>query len=67
MSPRMYEDKNDALDFPTHLDWLNTEKPLTMQDFLAESSFWISGPTAELTVCTCFRSCENWNRNIRTR
>ncbi len=27
------EGKNDALDFPTHLDWLNTEKPLTMQDF----------------------------------
>lgn len=32
MSPRMYQGKNDAPDFPTHLDWLNTDKSLTMQD-----------------------------------
>ena len=59
MSSRMDEDKNDAIDFSTHLDWLNMEKPLTMQDFVAASSFWISEPTAELTVYMYFRSCEN--------
>ena len=32
MSPRMYKAKNDAPEFPQQLDWLNTDKSLTMQD-----------------------------------
>ena len=32
MSPRMYQGKTDAPDFPPHLDWLNTDKSLAMQD-----------------------------------
>jgi len=39
----MYEGKNDAPDFPTQLDWLNTDGPLTMQDLrgrIVVLDFW---------------------------
>lgn len=32
MSPRMFQSKKVAPDFPQHLDWLNTDGPLRMQD-----------------------------------
>ena len=32
MSPRTFFGKADAPDFPAGMDWLNTEKPVTMAD-----------------------------------
>jgi hypothetical protein len=32
MSPRLYEGTIEAPDFPTGMDWLNTERPLSLQD-----------------------------------
>ncbi len=32
MSPRTFFGKNTAPDFPEGMDWLNTEKPVTMAD-----------------------------------
>ena len=43
MSPRMFQRKSDAPEFPQHLDWLNTDRPLTMQELrgrIVMLDFW---------------------------
>ena len=32
MSPSRYASKNEAPDFPAGLEWLNTERPVQLQD-----------------------------------
>lgn len=32
MSPRMYAGQENAPEFPAGLEWMNTERPLTMTD-----------------------------------
>lgn len=32
MSPRMYQGQINAPEFPAGLEWMNTDKPLTMTD-----------------------------------
>ena len=43
MSPRMYSGKVNAPDFPQDVEWLNTDKPLTMADLRGKAvvlDFW---------------------------
>ena len=43
MCPRMFQGKTDAPEFPQHLDWLNTDRPLTMQELrgrIVMLDFW---------------------------
>ncbi len=43
MSPRRFTGTVNAPDFPTGLDWLNTDRPLTIADFrgkLLVLDFW---------------------------
>ena len=32
MSPTRYAGENKAPDFPTDMEWLNTDRPLSLQD-----------------------------------
>ncbi len=43
MSPRMYAGKIAAPEFPMNMEWLNTKKPLSMEDLrgkLVVLDFW---------------------------
>lgn len=43
MSPRTYAGRVNAPDFPPSLDWLNTERPLSLRDLrgkLVILDFW---------------------------
>ena len=43
MSPRRYAGNDTAPEFPTGMEWLNTEQPLKLQDLLGKVvllDFW---------------------------
>ena len=43
MSPRRFAGQVNAPDFPVGLDWLNTERPLTLSDLMGKIlvlDFW---------------------------